>query len=81
MYTMRALFSGNRRRVDTDVPLVRRDFKRMLEHISELEKSLAKISELKEAYYKMEDYWSYRESQRQPEKLLQSLTGDKVTEH
>ena len=36
----------------------------MLEHIDDVEKSLAKISELKEVYHKMEGHWIHSNNQR-----------------
>ena len=37
------------------------EFQRMMDRISDVEKCLAKISELKEVYNKMDGYWSYQE--------------------
>ena len=42
----------------------------MLEHIDDVEKSLTKISELKEAYHKMEDNWIQLNDQRGTETVL-----------
>ena len=48
------LFAGKQRDVSgKDFQLARRDFKQLLEHIDDVEKSLTKISELKEAYHKI----------------------------
>ena len=59
------LFAGNERDVSgKDFQLARRDFKQLLEHIDDVEKSLAKISELKEVYHKMEGHWIHSNNQR-----------------
>ena len=59
------LFAGNKRDVSgKDFQLARRDFKQLLEHIDDVEKSLAKISELKEVYHKMEGHWIHSNNQR-----------------
>ncbi|XP_073230539.1 uncharacterized protein [Porites lutea] len=57
--------NGNKRDVSgKDFQLARRDFKQLLEHIDDVEKSLAKISELKEFYHKMEGHWIHSNNQR-----------------
>ena len=64
-------FAGNQRDVSgKDFQLARRDFKKLLEHIDDVEKSLTKISELKEAYHKMEDNWIHLNKQRGTETVL-----------
>ena len=65
------LFAGKQRDVSgKDFQLARRDLKQLLEHIDDVEKSLTKISELKEAYHKMEDNWIQLNNQRGTETVL-----------
>ena len=65
------LFAGKQTDVSgKDFQLARRDFKQLLEHIDDVEKSLTKISELKEAYHKMEDNWIHLNNQRGTETVL-----------
>ena len=65
------LFAGKQRDVSgKDFQLARRDLKQLLEHIDDVEKSLTKISELKEAYHKMEDNWIHLNNQRGTETVL-----------
>ena len=47
-----------------DTKLTRRELERMMENISEVEKCLEKILELRQAYDKLNDYWSDQASQR-----------------
>lgn len=59
------LFAGNQRDASgKNFQLARRDFKQLLEHIDDVEKSLAKISELKEVYQKMEGHWIHSNNQK-----------------
>ena len=65
------LFAGKQRDVSgKDFQLARRDFKQLLEHIDDVEKSLTKISELKEACHKMEDNWVQLNNQRGTETVI-----------
>ena len=68
------LFAGKQRDVSgKDFQLARRDFKQLLEHIDDVEKSLTKISALKEAYHKMEDNWIQLNNQRGTGIVLHSM--------
>ena len=65
------LFAGKQRDVSVkDFQLARRDFKQLLEHIDDVEKSLTKISEIQEAYHKMEDNWIQLNNQRGTETVI-----------
>lgn len=47
-----------------DTQLTRRELERMMENICEVEKCLEKILELRQAYDKLNNYWSEQASQR-----------------
>ena len=47
-----------------DTKLTRRELEGMMEHICDVEKCLEKILELRQAYDKLNNYWSDQASQR-----------------
>ncbi|XP_068738694.1 uncharacterized protein [Montipora capricornis] len=66
MQTCKLDKKGHKRPIDMDAPLTRRKLKDVMDRIAEVERCLKKTLALKEAYNKLNDYWSdNNESQRE----------------